>query len=621
MFCAENGCKTKHMGPIPSSPKVSMWDDRLKLFEWMKKHKQRPLPDPRNLYRRCRVLSNAYPSFPIKQPSEYNLLKVEAQIVAIKEQIAEIEKIAPELRNQHLLKIKADAEAKGMTRKAKGIATMLHKEHERGRYYSNMKAMTGKKKGGGAVFAVERKAADGSIDFFATKDDIEQVAGQTISERYKLAYSAPIMSHNKLLADIGLTGDGEAVSALLAGTYEFPPGTDPWTRLLLTEAAVLFSTLGEDGIEDWVHRQDFQKWWSTAREATESSKSRLHFGRYKAGASDKVISQLHATSLNTIREIGVAPDRWRQSITVLLEKVFGVRLIDKLRAICLLEADFNWLNKLIFAHRLEQHCRKHGLVPAEQFAKSCTTCEEASLVKNLICDNSRILHNSLSITSVDMDQCFDRAHSSIAGVAARAHGVSQKSTDLMLKTMQMMQYFVKSGFGVADTPSFEGTPLEFLMGLGQGSGIAPMGMRGVVTLAVNSYKTLGHGMSTKTSRTQRLFLLAAIIYVDDTDLLHWGDFYGISDSAFLSRIQYEPLTTGANYFRLPAALSRKSKASTTSCLGSSLRENRLSRPSPGCMQTISPSPNLMAPQPRFLPALTTTLPRLLALGTTRTMME
>jgi hypothetical protein len=81
---------------------------------------------------------------------------------------------------------------------------------------------------------------------------------------------------------------------------------------------------------------------------------------------------------------------------VLLEKVFGVRLIDKLRAICLLEANFNWLNKLIFAHRLEQHCWKHGLVPAEQFAKSRTTCEEASLVKNLICDNSRILHNSLS---------------------------------------------------------------------------------------------------------------------------------------------------------------------------------------------------------------------------------
>jgi hypothetical protein len=317
MFCAESNCKTKKMGPIPSSPKVSMWDDRLKLFKWMKKHKQRPLPYPRNLYRRCRVLSKAYPSYPIKQPSEYRLLKIDAQIVAIKEQRDLIAQIAPELQNQHLRKIQAAAEQAGMTCKAKGIATMLHKEHQRGRF-SNMKATTSKKKGGGAVFAVEQKAEVGSIKLFATKEDIEQVAGQTIGERYKLAYSAPIMSHNKLLSDIGFTGDGEAVLAILAGTYEFPPDTDPGTRLLLTEAAVLFSTLGEDCIEDWVHRQDFQKWWSTTREATESSKSRLHFGHNKAGASDDIISQLHATSLNTIREIGVAPDMWRQSITVLL---------------------------------------------------------------------------------------------------------------------------------------------------------------------------------------------------------------------------------------------------------------------------------------------------------------
>ena len=89
-----------------------------------------------------------------------------------------------------------------------------------------------------------------------------------------------------------------------------------------------------------------------------------------SGAHDKEITELHVASLNSIREIGVAPDRWRSSVTVLLEKVFGVRLITKLRSICLLEADFNWLNKLIFAHRLEIHCRQHNLTPQEQFAKS-----------------------------------------------------------------------------------------------------------------------------------------------------------------------------------------------------------------------------------------------------------
>ena len=214
------------MGPIPSSPKVSMWHDRLKLFEWMKRHKQRPLSDPRNLYRRCKVLSRSYPSYPIKQPSEYTVPEIDAQILAIKEQLDLLSQIAPELRTQHLQKQKAAAEQAGLTRKVKRIATILHKEHQRGRF-KTMKATTSKKKGGGAVFAVERKNADGSIELLATKEDIKHVAGQTIGERYKLAYSAPIMSDNKLLADVGFTGDGEAVSAILAGTYEFPPDTDP----------------------------------------------------------------------------------------------------------------------------------------------------------------------------------------------------------------------------------------------------------------------------------------------------------------------------------------------------------------------------------------------------------
>jgi hypothetical protein len=79
-----------------------------------------------------------------------------------------------------------------------------------------------------------------------------------------------------------------------------------------------------------------------------------------------------------------------------------VRFIDKLRAICLLEADFNWLNKLMFAHRLEQYCRKHNIIPAEQFAKSKSSCKEATLVKNFVCDTARIMHNSFCLGGADL---------------------------------------------------------------------------------------------------------------------------------------------------------------------------------------------------------------------------
>eukprot|EP00956_Cyclotella_meneghiniana_P028760 scaffold67902_cov49-Cyclotella_meneghiniana.AAC.1 len=75
------------------------------------------------------------------------------------------------------------------------------------------------------------------------------------------------------------------------------------------------------------------------------------------------------------------------------------------------------------------------------------------------------------------------------------------------------------------------------MSLGQGSGAAPMGMRNIITIATNAYKRLGHGIHMQTAISQRLLLLAAIIYVDDTDLLHWGRFYGIDDEEFLADAQ------------------------------------------------------------------------------------
>ena len=436
MKCAESKCKRKCAGKLPNSPKVSYWCKRLRLFDRIRKHKITPLKDPRNLHRSCKVLAKDCSDMEILQPNDYTLEEVEARIIAIKDQLELLKPITPELRFSYISDKIDEATEDGNTKKAKELASMLEREALRGGY-QEIKKTTNKGKGR-KVFSIEQEGPDGTRSTISSKLDIERVAGQTIGERYRLAYSAPIMSHNKLLNDVGFSGDGPAVESILRGTYCYPDDMDPYTQLLMLEATVLFSSLGEQGIEDWVHSSDFQQFWLHACERTESSKSQLHFGHYMAGAHDTDITELHVASLNTIRETGVAPDRWRNSVTVLLEKVFGVRLITKLRAICLLEADFNWLNKLIFAHRLETHCRLHGLTPPEQFAKSKSCCEEASLIKNLTTDGGRILHNSSAITSNDFDQCYDRGCAPISGLAARAHGVSRQSTQLMLQTMQSM---------------------------------------------------------------------------------------------------------------------------------------------------------------------------------------
>ena len=80
----------------------------------------------------------------------------------------------------------------------------------------------------------------------------------------------------------------------------------------------------------------------------------IHFGHYKAMALDNNLSEIHALFLTIMLQTGYSLLHWPHGLTMLLEKVQGVQLVDKLQVILLLEADFNCMNKMIVAVRMMQ---------------------------------------------------------------------------------------------------------------------------------------------------------------------------------------------------------------------------------------------------------------------------
>jgi hypothetical protein len=87
-------------------------------------------------------------------------------------------------------------------------------------------------------------------------------------------------------------------------------------------------------------------------------------------------------------------------------------------------------------------------------------------------------------------------------------------------TMQTMQYVLKTGFGES-TETYGGTTTSPNSGLGQGSGASPPGFMALGSLIVNAYRRMGHGAKILSLYSSRLFFLAAVMYVDNTNLLHW----------------------------------------------------------------------------------------------------
>jgi hypothetical protein len=123
---------------------------------------------------------------------------------------------------------------------------------------------------------------------------------------------------------------------------------DPATRLLFEEASVTYAALLPLEVATYVTVEDYQYFWQRAHECTGSLYSGLHFGHYKAALFCNDLLALHTSKLSLVAWKGVLLSRWNCGLTVLLEKIVGNIFLHKLRAICLLETDFNWWNKPFF---------------------------------------------------------------------------------------------------------------------------------------------------------------------------------------------------------------------------------------------------------------------------------
>ena len=161
---------------------------------------------------------------------------------------------------------------------------------------------------------------------------------------------------------------------ILEGTFTPPKGTDPATIIILNEIARIYKLMGEGKVSIIITKEDFQHYWKRVKERTASSYSGRHFGHYKAAAHSEYLSEVHAKHMALITKTGATPIRWSKGLSVMMEKIAGVAVVTKLRAILLMEADFKCHNNLIFGSRMMKLAREHGLVPEELYSARQFRC-------------------------------------------------------------------------------------------------------------------------------------------------------------------------------------------------------------------------------------------------------
>ena len=157
---------------------------------------------------------------------------------------------------------------------------------------------------------------------------------------------------------------------ILEGMYRYPEWFDEATKELCQMCAEIHLGAPPCSVVTMIRHQEWTAQWSKATEKTSSSESGLHFGHYKAACRSSMLSHLHALKTSLALRQGLDLDHWFWGLLVMLEKIYGCTFVSKLRAILLMEADFNFSNKLVYRVRMMDNVMKHGYI-----------CQKKSTVK------------------------------------------------------------------------------------------------------------------------------------------------------------------------------------------------------------------------------------------------
>jgi len=344
-------------GRIPFSPEASLWIRQCQVYRSFLRWHNGKLRNYGNLCRTARQCQ-------INAPFQLTVDEIKLRMSICKEKCDYFRKHGQRHRRQHLTNcLKAVQEREDDTAE-RNILTIIKQEKDKA-FWHRLNYALRKHVCGRSVRTVQVEDGAGGVLEFDTEEAVQEaIFNEVHRKRHNLAEEAPICQ-GALRGQFGYTATSPTAQSVLDGTYKFPSEMDAATRELFDEIAHIRGMVPSDSVNGLISRERWQQRWKKVKEDTSSSQSGLHFGHYIAGTDCNDISQFHALRVLLTLKKGIVLERWSKGLSIMLEKMFGVRLVSKLRAILLMEADFNAMNKEVYGVRMLDNARRYNLIPEE----------------------------------------------------------------------------------------------------------------------------------------------------------------------------------------------------------------------------------------------------------------
>jgi hypothetical protein len=475
---AEKVCRKLKCCRIPFSPEAALWIRRVQIYYSLLNYHKGKIKNRGNLKRAARRCN-------IPNPFQLSVQEIAQRLNICKQECAFYQEHGKQFRRKHLESRKRIAQENEDEEAFNKICAIIQREHQRD-FWRKLNYVTGEKlkRSASSIQVVEKS---GAIKERNTQDSVEHSIFREVHEkRYTLAGEAPICN-GALFKDFGYTASTPASIAVLEGTYAAPTDTDTATKELFAEIAAICRLIPENTVSTVITPTQWQQFWQIVNKETSSSESGIHFGHYKVGCKSDLITHYHAARVSVTLAHAIQLERWSCGLSVMLEKTLGVTLVTKLRAILLMEGDFNATNKIVYGSRMIQMARRHHLIPEEIFSKKNRMADDGTLCKTLFYDITRQARVPAAIASVDASNCYDRIAHAMASLIFQAFGVPLKAVETMLGAIENMKFFLRTGFG--DSKSFAGGGISIkTQGLTQGNGASPAGWAVISICILGAHK-------------------------------------------------------------------------------------------------------------------------------------
>ena len=222
------------------------------------------------------------------------------------------------------------------------------------------------------------------------------------------------------------------------------------------------------------------------------------------------------TILNAATRTGAMVDRWQTVLDVMLEKIIGKPLIEKLRIITLLEADINLALGMLWGRRLIRQGELFQAFHPEQWgSRKLRSAIEAVLMKTFTYQLAELTRTPCGTFDNDAQACYDRIVTSLVNLVSLALGMPVTACTLRSSLLQHFRHRIKTASGISEDEYLSSVDYV-LYGECQGTRWAPAAWFLISTLLMSCMPDKSNGLQFLDPQQRTTAARIMDGFVDDT---------------------------------------------------------------------------------------------------------